>query len=276
MIDQSASDEYRVRGIVLAVATGQVEGIVGFWTPISMLSESGGKGGTGAHNKKNLSWINEEPQYTEFVPVGAKPYTLFKSIYTNNTNRPQEYSFKTERTTESLCSIAREQGYTMGAEAELTLKTPCEIAELKAGFKHEMHFNTLNENCQTEILTWGVDSNVQVPPHYCTEASIVIEEMNYKGAYSVVTKLSGTVVISIRRRKDGALVLPIRVNIVEVFLSHLESPHCRKEVKQVVTIEQRKVVRLLSKGTCHFQFAMKQRIDLKEDPITMGKEIMID
>ncbi|KIH61979.1 hypothetical protein ANCDUO_07743 [Ancylostoma duodenale] len=38
-------------------------------------------------NKKNLSWINEEPQYTEFVPVGAKPYTLFKSIYTNNTNR---------------------------------------------------------------------------------------------------------------------------------------------------------------------------------------------
>ncbi|EPB80096.1 hypothetical protein ANCCEY_00784 [Ancylostoma ceylanicum] len=87
MIDQSASDEYR--------------------------------------NKKNLSWINEEPQYTEFVPVGAKPYTLFKSIYTNNTNRPQEYSFKTERTTESLCSIAREQGYTMGAEAELTLKTPC-------------------------------------------------------------------------------------------------------------------------------------------------------
>ncbi|ETN75049.1 hypothetical protein NECAME_12534 [Necator americanus] len=49
-----------------------------------------------------------------------------------------------------------------------------------------------------------------------------------------------------------------------------------RAVKQVVTIEQRKVVRLLSKGTCHFQFAMKQRIDLKEDPITRGKEIMID
>ncbi|VDO69526.1 unnamed protein product [Heligmosomoides polygyrus] len=75
-------------------------------------------------NRKNLVCVNEDPQYNEFVPVGAKPYTLFKSIYTNNTNRPQEYSFKTERTTESLCSISREQGYTMGAEAELTLKTP--------------------------------------------------------------------------------------------------------------------------------------------------------
>ncbi|KAE9421417.1 unnamed protein product [Angiostrongylus costaricensis] len=227
-------------------------------------------------NRKNLTWINEEPQYTNFTPTGSKPYTLFKSVYTNNTNRPQEYSFKTERTTESICSIAREQGYTTGAEAELTLKTPCEIAELKAGFKHEMHFNNLNENCQTEILTWGVDSNVQVPPHYSTEASIIIEEMNYRGSYSITTKLSGNVTISIKRRKDDALMLPIRVNIVEVFMSHLDSPHCRKEVKQVVSIDQRKVVRLLSKGTCHFQFAMKQRIDLKENPIKVGNEIMID
>ena len=33
---------------------------------------------------------------------------------------------------------------------------------MKAGFKHEMHFNNLNENVQTESLSWGVDSNVQV------------------------------------------------------------------------------------------------------------------
>ncbi|VDO69524.1 unnamed protein product [Heligmosomoides polygyrus] len=70
--------------------------------------------------------------------------------------------------------------------------------------------------------------------------------------------------------------MPIRVNIAEVFAAHLDSPHCRKEVKQVVSIDQRKVVRLVSKGSCHFQFAMKQRIDLKENPINMGKEIMID
>ncbi|KJH48492.1 hypothetical protein DICVIV_05403 [Dictyocaulus viviparus] len=281
-------------------------------------------------NRRNLTWINEEPLYSNLTPAGSKPYTLFKSVYTNNTNRPQEYSFKTERTTESLCSISREQGYTIGAEAELTLKTPLtafklnfllnvrlrlesEIAELKAGFKHEMHFNNLNENCQTEILTWGVDSSVQVPPHYSTEASIIIEEMNYRGSYSVVTKLSGNVTISIKRRildgdelsgkrkqplqsiplfekhtelmppidimvrrKDDALMLPIRVNIAEVFIAYLDSPHCRKEVKQVVSVDQRKIVRLLSKGTCHFQFAMKQKIDLKENPIHMGNELMID
>ncbi|CAI2350764.1 unnamed protein product [Caenorhabditis sp. 36 PRJEB53466] len=227
-------------------------------------------------NRKSLVVVNEDPQYSHFQPAGSKPYTLFKSIYTNSTNRPQEYSFKTERTTESLCSVAREQGYTIGAEAELTLKTPCEIAELKAGFKHEMHFNNLNENCQTEVLSWGVDSNVSVPPHYMTEASIIIEEMNYRGSYTVVSRLAGSVVVSIRRRRDNALIMPIRVAIAEVFRAQLDNPHCKKEVKQVVSIDQNRTVRLMSKGSCQFQFAMKQRIDLKEHPMRAGDEIMID
>ncbi|CAI5449579.1 unnamed protein product [Caenorhabditis angaria] len=227
-------------------------------------------------NRRRLVVVNEEPQYSHFQPAGSKPYTLFKSIYTNSTNRPQEYSFKTERTTESLCSVAREQGYMIGTEAELTLKTPCEIAELKAGFKHEMHFNNLNENCQTEVLTWGVDSNVSVPPHYLTEASIIIEEMNYRGTYSVVSKLSGDVVVSIRRRKDNVLVLPVRCGVAEVFRNQLDNPHCRKEIKQVVSIDQNRTVRLVSKGSCQFQFALKQRIDLKESPMRAGDEIMID
>ena len=76
---------------------------------------------------KKLRIVHEEPQYTNLHPKSAKPYSLFKSVYTNNTERPQEYSFKTERTTESVVSVAREQGYSIGQEAELSLKTPCTI-----------------------------------------------------------------------------------------------------------------------------------------------------
>ncbi|VDK60994.1 unnamed protein product [Anisakis simplex] len=208
--------------------------------------------------------------------MGARPYTLFKSIYTNNTDRQQEYSFKTERTTESVCSITREQGYMIGTEAELTLKTPCEIAEMKAGFKHEMQFNNVNENAKSELLSWGVDSNVVVPAHYITEASIIIEEMNYQGTYTVTTTLSGFVTISIRRRKDGALVLPLTMNIVEVFREYLDSRNARKEVKAAAMILDNKSVRIISKGKCQFQFALKQRIDLKEEPLGDKEKMMID
>jgi hypothetical protein len=58
--------------------------------------------------------------------TGAKPNTIFKSVFTNKTSQPQAYSLKTERTTESMCGIVREKGFMFGAEAELTLKTPCE------------------------------------------------------------------------------------------------------------------------------------------------------
>ncbi|MFH4981150.1 hypothetical protein AB6A40_007859 [Gnathostoma spinigerum] len=76
-------------------------------------------------NTKRLQVIHGDPEYKSFSQCNARPYTLFKSIFTNNTDRKQEYSFKTERSTESLCSVCREQGYSMGGETELTLKTPC-------------------------------------------------------------------------------------------------------------------------------------------------------
>lgn len=63
-----------------------------------------------------------------------------------------------------------------------------------------MNFNNISENSKSETLSWAVDSSVVVPPHYKTEASIIIEEMNYQGHYTVSSLLSGTVTISIRRQ----------------------------------------------------------------------------
>uniref|UniRef100_A0A1I7YVV8 Ig-like domain-containing protein n=1 Tax=Steinernema glaseri TaxID=37863 RepID=A0A1I7YVV8_9BILA len=215
-------------------------------------------------NRKKLTVVHEEPEYSNLQTVASKPFTLFKSVFTNSTNRAQEYSFKTERSTESVCLIGREQGYCIGAEAELTLKTPCEIAELKAGFKHEMSFNNLSENSKSETLTWGVDSNITVPAHYVTEASIIIEEKKYKCNYTAKSRLSGIATVSIRRRKDSALVLPVTVNIVEVFKENMS----RKDVKTVARIAHNNTVELVSKGHCEFQFALKQRVDLKEKALT--------
>ncbi|VDN19821.1 unnamed protein product [Gongylonema pulchrum] len=80
----------------------------------------------------------------------------------------------------------------------------------------------------------------------------------------------------IERRRDGALVLPLTMNIVDVFREHLESRHARKEVKASAMIMGNQCVRLTSKGTCSFQFALKQRIDLKEEPFGDKEKMMVD
>ncbi|CAD5226746.1 unnamed protein product [Bursaphelenchus xylophilus] len=221
-------------------------------------------------DRRRLALFHGDPDYKSMQLSGAKPNTIFKSVFTNNTSQPQAYSLKTERTSESIVGVVREQGFTIGAEAELTLKTPCEIAELKTGFKYETHFNNLNETTKSEILSWAVDSNIMVPPGAQTEAAIVIEELNYNGSYSLTSTLSGMVTIIIKRLKDGALVLPVTANIATIFQDSLTQ---NSKKFQHVVVEDRKV-KIQSKGHCHFQFAMKQYIELKElkTPRDMSKE----
>jgi len=219
-------------------------------------------------NLKRLIVQHEEPQYVNLTATSPKPYTLLKSSFTNNTARPQEYSFKAERMTESVCTLCREQGYSLGEEAELTLKTPCEILEFKAGFRHEMHVNKIQENSITEQLTWGADSHIVVPPHFQTTAELVVEEMQYRGSFSVNTRLSGPVTITLVRRRDGFLIMPVSANILEVFRDAAENARGNnaKDLKAISVVEGN-CVKLVSKGTCSFQFAMKQRVSLNEEPI---------
>uniref|UniRef100_A0A915LY42 Uncharacterized protein n=3 Tax=Meloidogyne TaxID=189290 RepID=A0A915LY42_MELJA len=215
-------------------------------------------------NRKKLILVHAQPNYNNIQLTGTRPNTIFKSLFTNNTSQTQTYSLKTERTSESICGVAREQGFTFGAEAELSLKIPGEIAELKTGFKHEVHFNKLTENIKSETLTWAVDNNIQVPAGGQTEASIVIEEMSYRGAYSVSSSLSGVVTVNIRRLRDGQLVLPFTANIATI-LSHYVQRNDPRLKRGVVFMEDKgKVVTLKSKGSCHFQFAMKQYVELTE------------
>ncbi len=86
--------------------------------------------------------------------------------------------------------------------------------------------------------------------------------------------------VNIRRRKDGLLIQSVTTNIVEVFRDIFEADHSKKSiVKSVATIENNtSTVKMVSKGSCSFQFAMKQRIDLSEHLLpTIDKEkMMID
>ncbi|KAI1710552.1 clostridium epsilon toxin mosquitocidal toxin MTX2 domain-containing protein [Ditylenchus destructor] len=212
-------------------------------------------------NRKRLILVHDDPIYGNVQQTGQRPSTIFKSVFTNNSSDAQQFSLKTERTSESICGVSREQGYAFGAEAELTLKTPCEIAELKTGFKYETHFNSLAENIQSETLTWGIDNNIMVPAGGQIEASVVIEEMSYSGHYTLVSSLSGMVTVNITRARDGVLVLPVSFNVATAFQQYLAKSEPR--LKGVVSTDHGKV-KLTSKGTCHFQFALKQYVELND------------
>ncbi|VDP07933.1 unnamed protein product, partial [Soboliphyme baturini] len=219
-------------------------------------------------SRKRLSVQHFPPEYSTWNRSPAKPYTLFKTEFTNTTDREQVYSFKTERSTESICSVTREQGFNIGEEAELTLKTPCEILEFKAGFKHEIQVLKAEETATCEMLAWGVDSSVAVPAHYRTTAELVVEELSYHGSFKVVSQLAGRVIISIRRRRDGELIMAITANVVEIF-HNMTRPgkSLQKESRDMIMMESN-CVKLVSQGKCDFQFAIKQEVTLSEEKLS--------
>lgn len=147
-----------------------------------------------------------------------------------------------------------------------SLKTPCEILEANAGFKHEIEFRNANENTVAEILTWGVDSNIAVPARYQTTAELVVEEMHYTGRFNVTTTISGRCTVSLVRRRDGQLIMPLTLNILEVFRDALQQKS--NAFKSLCTIDASgKTITLQTLGHCQFQFAMKQHVRLDEEPL---------
>ncbi|VDK52714.1 unnamed protein product [Gongylonema pulchrum] len=123
-----------------------------------------------------------EPRYTvagvdtRHVRQSKSEQVLFKSTFTNSTERAQEYSFKTHRSTRSIATICIEKGVCRGMDMQLKLKTPCEIVEANAGFHNEISVMHIGENTVEEELSWGVDSTINVPPFCETVAELIILE----------------------------------------------------------------------------------------------------
>ncbi|VDO11456.1 unnamed protein product [Haemonchus placei] len=112
-------------------------------------------GGRNRFGEFNINWtkLYQESMEPEYEIHGAKgnvtgpkeEKVLFKTTFTNTTQREQEYSFKTERCTRSSSTVIIEKGVCRGMEVALKLKTPCEVVEANAGFHQEVQLNHIGE-----------------------------------------------------------------------------------------------------------------------------------
>lgn len=214
-------------------------------------------------NWKKIKITHKSPDYEEKTkPPEPKSQVLFKTSFRNNTEHEQEYSFKTERSTRSSCEVQIEKGVSYGEELGLSLTLPGDVLEVGCGFSRELSVtNTVQESFEQE-LTWGVDSQVKVPPKHKTTASLMINEDEYNGTFTVKTKLSGKITVSITNTRDNnAFVKSIEGDIAEII---------KKEVYdnglQGVNVEKN-VVTYVTKGKCFLRFGVEQHVSINEEPL---------
>uniref|UniRef100_A0A915BAW8 Uncharacterized protein n=1 Tax=Parascaris univalens TaxID=6257 RepID=A0A915BAW8_PARUN len=220
----------------------------------------------------NINWshaFNEclEPRYSIYgVDINStkrpkSEQVLFKSTFTNSTDREQEYSFKTERSTRSTVTVSVEKGVCRGVDMELKLKTPCEIAEANAGFRNEVSVVHIGENCIEEELSWGVDSTVRVPPMCETVAQLVIVEDHHTRNFSVECRLSGKVIVTVTNLKENnSLVTIIEGKIADIIRG---LPNC----SALGFVIKNDVVTYTTKGSCKFRYGIEQIVKISEHAI---------
>uniref|UniRef100_A0A1I8AHX0 Uncharacterized protein n=1 Tax=Steinernema glaseri TaxID=37863 RepID=A0A1I8AHX0_9BILA len=224
------------------------------------------------HLQFNINWshmLNEslEPTFTrDGVPTdqsrqAPEEQCLFRTTFTNTTDREQEYSFKTERTTRSAATAIVEKGVCRGVDMEVKLKTPCEVLEANAGFHGEISLCHIGENTIEEELVWGVDSNVRVPARCETVAQLVILEDNAVRKFAIENRLSGRVIVTVTNVKENnSLVTVIEGNIVEIIRGVADHASMGFTIRD-------QAVWYTTKGTCKFKYGVEQKVKITERDI---------
>ncbi|KAF1757143.1 hypothetical protein GCK72_013598 [Caenorhabditis remanei] len=217
----------------------------------------------------NINWTKlfqecSEPTYTilgaktNVVDSKQDEKVIFKTTFTNTTQREQEYSFKTERATRSSSTVIIEKGVCRGAEVSLKLKTPCEVVEANAGFTTEVMLNHIGENTSEEELTWGVDSCVRVPPSAETVAELVIIEDVVTREFRIENRLSGKILVTITNLKENnCLVTILEGNICDIIRGMPDYTAKGFRFDGPAAVYE-------TRGQCIFRYGIEQKVRINE------------
>ena len=221
-----------------------------------------------AEEEFSIADRNENAINTDTRDMGkANASVLFRTKFTNDTDDPQEYTMRTEKTTSSSCSTEVESGYTHGVEMSVNLKTPCEIFEANAGYHREMSLTNIDGECFEEEVTWGVESMIKVKANHVADAQLVVDEKKYGGDFEIVSKIRGTVYITFTNIRDNnSAVKMVSNDIADIVKRHVEMQRRIGEPMDHVTVEEG-LVTVHTKGKCQFRFGVKQEVMVHQEPI---------
>ncbi|XP_060586281.1 uncharacterized protein LOC132742018 [Ruditapes philippinarum] len=147
-------------------------------------------------------------QMENLVPQDGKSnkrdIELYYSIYENETDTPQKYTFTASRETTSSTKFELQENYTLGAETNLEINL-AEIVKIGGKVSGEYSITETKAEEFTKTLSWNINTEIEVPSRNKVKASLLVYEIPTKTSFVVKTTISiptGNLPVTIRR-KDG-------------------------------------------------------------------------
>lgn len=235
------------------------------WSSVKFVDETkwstrpNGHGGRAAEGHRRTELID---------PAEPTTSILFETKFVNNSDDPQQYTMRTEKTTRSSLTTTIESGLTKGVEMGVKLTTPCEMFEVSAGFKREVTLANSEGESFEEELTWGVDSVIQVQGNEVAEACLVVNERKQKGRFTIKTRISGTVYASFTDVKDNNSFLKSTGNDISDIVKHYLAKERNNERELSFVEVSGDVITVETVGQCNFRYGVSQEVKVNKRPIT--------
>lgn len=195
--------------------------------------------------------------FDQIQATKPKTHVLLTAHFTNETDQIQVYTLRTERRTNSVCTLSIEKGYTYGASVDIKLVPPNPIIEANAGFHGEMNMTKGTEETFEEELTWSVDNQISVPSQFATKAELVIKEDSYTSNFKTETRFNGLIHITLYNKKDKTPITTL-TSTAEQLLG--------KDKRFRV---DKKGVYLITQGNCKCRFGVEQNVRLSQTKIKL-------
>ncbi|KAK2142187.1 hypothetical protein LSH36_987g00025 [Paralvinella palmiformis] len=194
---------------------------------------------------------------------------LFRTKFKNMTDRQQEYTMRTEKTTKSAMMTEIESGYTRGVEMSVTLKTPGELLEANAGYKREYSLTHLSGQSFEEELHWGVDSVIKVKKNHVANARLVVYEQKGSGHFVVETEVSGRVYVTFTNIRDNnSFIMATSEDICTVLEEHVRDERKNGRNMDFIRFDTKGgKVYIRTSGKCQFQYGIRQEVQVDQKPL---------
>ncbi|KAL5015701.1 hypothetical protein ScPMuIL_005290 [Solemya velum] len=211
----------------------------------------------------DINWdhlrVNHGPTeyFDQIQATKPKTHVLLTAHFTNETDQLQVYTLRTERRTNSVCSLNIEKGYTYGASVDIKLTPPNPIIEANAGFHGELSMTKGTEQTFEEELVWSVDNQISVPSLSATKAELVIKEDSYTSNFKTETRFKGLIHVTLYNKKDRTPITTLTVTAEEAL----------GKDKRFRT--DKNGVYLISQGSCKCRFGVEQNVRLSQSKIKL-------
>ena len=231
------------------------------------------------------------------VITGSKWVTLYSCDYENDTENKHVHTFRGKRETTTWVAVELSQCYTVDREVEVDIHIPNSYGKLRAGRDNNMHVDRIKGQVFKEIVTWEVNSQIEVCPGWKAKAELIAQQDCHRIHFEVRTSLSvkkGKLSVTFKRKSDDSTAYIVEVyDFCEAFRSVSEGGQLAEGEDEVVQVLMESTIdsegnensvtniQLITRGVCTSVAWSDQKVDIKTSPIqtseiVQGRDVILD